>query len=127
MTGKKRRRLLMPGTNFPAAPTPAFKIGEKVDDPLQMYLSDIFTISANLAGICGISVPCGFTGDGLPIGLMIYGRPFREDMVLRIGQAYQEATDWLSPLDVRVFQEEPPLSEYSSRKKSPEASSPVSR
>ena len=62
----------------PVAPTPAFKIGEKTDDPLQMYLSDIFTIPVNLAGTCAMSLPCGFSGAGLPIGLQLIGKPFGE-------------------------------------------------
>ena len=78
----------------PTTPTPAFKIGEKVKDPLEMYLSDIFTISCNLAGLCGISVPCGFSGDGLPIGLQLLGKPFGEPNLLRAAHAYEEATDW---------------------------------
>ena len=74
----------------PTSPTAAFKIGEKSDDPLQMYLSDIFTISCNLAGICGISVPCGFTKNPkLPIGLQLLGKPFGEEMLLRIAHAYE--------------------------------------
>jgi aspartyl-tRNA(Asn)/glutamyl-tRNA(Gln) amidotransferase subunit A len=69
----------------PTTPTAAFKIGEKSDDPLQMYLSDIFTISCNLAGICGISVPCGFTKNPkLPIGLQLLGKPFGEETLLKI-------------------------------------------
>jgi aspartyl-tRNA(Asn)/glutamyl-tRNA(Gln) amidotransferase subunit A len=71
----------------------AFKIGEKVDDPLQMYLSDIFTLSVNLAGICGISIPCGFA-DGLPVGLQIIGKPFSEETILRVAYAYEQATEW---------------------------------
>ena len=66
----------------PVAPTPAFKIGEKTDDPLQMYLSDIFTIPVNLAGICGISVPAGISATGLPIGLQLIGKPFGEETIL---------------------------------------------
>jgi aspartyl-tRNA(Asn)/glutamyl-tRNA(Gln) amidotransferase subunit A len=77
----------------PTSPTVAFKIGEKVDDPLRMYLSDIFTLSVNLAGICGISVPCGFA-DGLPVGLQIMGRPFAEETILRMAYAYEQATEW---------------------------------
>jgi len=80
----------------PTAPTPAFRIGEKVDDPLQMYLSDIFTIPCNLAGLPGISIPCGLSKDGLPIGLQILGRPFDEGKVLRVAYAFQQATDWHS-------------------------------
>lgn len=78
----------------PTAPTAAFRIGEKSDDPLQMYLSDIFTISVNLAGVPGLSVPCGFTSAGLPIGLQLIGPAFGEETLLRTGHAYQLATDW---------------------------------
>jgi len=78
----------------PVSPTVAFRLGEKVDDPLQMYLSDIFTISCNLASLPGLSVPCGFTPDGLPIGLQVLGRPFDESTLFRVGHAYQAATDW---------------------------------
>ncbi|MBI5875172.1 MAG: Asp-tRNA(Asn)/Glu-tRNA(Gln) amidotransferase subunit GatA [Deltaproteobacteria bacterium] len=78
----------------PTAPTPAFKIGEKTADPLTMYLSDIFTISCNLAGIPGISIPCGFTKDNLPIGLQILGKPLDEETVLKTAYAYEQATDW---------------------------------
>ncbi len=77
----------------PTSPTVAFKIGEKVDDPLQMYLSDIFTLSVNLAGICGISIPCGLA-DGLPVGLQIMGKPFAEETILRVAYAYEQATEW---------------------------------
>jgi len=78
----------------PTSPTPAFKIGEKMEDPLQMYLSDIFTISANLAGIPAISIPCGFSEDGLPIGLQIMGRPLDEATILRAARAYEKSTTW---------------------------------
>lgn len=78
----------------PTTPTPAFKIGEKAGDPLQMYLSDIYTISCNLAGLCGISVPCGFSETGLPIGLQLLGKPFGESDLLRAAHAYEQATDW---------------------------------
>jgi aspartyl-tRNA(Asn)/glutamyl-tRNA(Gln) amidotransferase subunit A len=79
----------------PTSPTAAFKIGEKSGDPLQMYLTDIFTISANLSGICGISVPCGFTAEPkLPIGLQILGKPFGEETILRVAHAYEKATSW---------------------------------
>jgi len=78
----------------PVAPTPAFKIGEKTDDPLTMYLSDIFTLSANLAGIPGISVPCGFSSGGLPIGLQIMGRHFDEARVLKAAYSFEQATDF---------------------------------
>ena len=78
----------------PTAPTAAFKIGEKTGDPLQMYLSDIYTISANLASICGISVPCGFTSENLPVGLQLLGKPFGEETLLQAAHAYEQATDW---------------------------------
>jgi aspartyl-tRNA(Asn)/glutamyl-tRNA(Gln) amidotransferase subunit A len=78
----------------PAAPTPAYKIGEKSDDPLAMYLGDLYTVTANLAGIGGISLPCGFTGSGLPIGLQLMGPTFAEDHLLRAAHMYQQATDW---------------------------------
>lgn len=78
----------------PVMPTPAFQLGEKIEDPLQMYLSDLYTISASLAGIPAISLPCGFSSKGLPIGMQILGRPFEEDVVLRAARAYELATDW---------------------------------
>jgi aspartyl-tRNA(Asn)/glutamyl-tRNA(Gln) amidotransferase subunit A len=78
----------------PTAPTPAFKVGEKADDPLQMYLSDIFTISVNLAGVPGISIPCGFTQSGLPIGMQLIGRHFDEETILRVAFAYEQSTEW---------------------------------
>ncbi|MGH7228303.1 MAG: Asp-tRNA(Asn)/Glu-tRNA(Gln) amidotransferase subunit GatA [Nitrospiraceae bacterium] len=78
----------------PVMPTPAFKLGEKVADPLQMYLSDIYTISVNLAGIPAISLPCGFSKAGLPIGLQVIGRAFEEETVLRAAHAYEQATMW---------------------------------
>jgi aspartyl-tRNA(Asn)/glutamyl-tRNA(Gln) amidotransferase subunit A len=79
----------------PTSPTAAFKIGEKSDDPLQMYLSDIFTISCNLAGICGVSIPCGFTkSPKLPIGLQLLGKPFGEEALLKIAHAYERSTNW---------------------------------
>jgi len=78
----------------PVAPTPAFKIGEKTADPLQMYLSDIFTIPVNLAGICGISVPAGISSNGLPIGLQLLGRPFGEENILRAAFDFEQATQW---------------------------------
>jgi aspartyl-tRNA(Asn)/glutamyl-tRNA(Gln) amidotransferase subunit A len=78
----------------PVSPTTAFKIGEKADDPIQMYLADIFTLTCNLAGICGISVPCGFDGTGLPIGLQLLGRAFDEATILRTADAYQRQVDW---------------------------------
>ena len=78
----------------PTAPTAAFKKGEKSDDPLSMYLSDIYTISCNLAGIAGISIPCGFTKGNLPIGLQLLSPPFDEERMLRIARMYEAATDW---------------------------------
>jgi aspartyl-tRNA(Asn)/glutamyl-tRNA(Gln) amidotransferase subunit A len=79
----------------PTTPTAAFKIGEKTDDPLQMYLSDIFTISCNLAGICGLSLPCGFTASPkLPIGLQLLGKPFGEETILQLAHAYEQSTAW---------------------------------
>jgi len=79
----------------PTTPTPAFRLGEKAEDPLQMYLSDVFTLPCNLAGVCGISVPCGFTDSPkLPIGLQLLGKPFGEENILRLAHAYEQATDW---------------------------------
>ncbi len=78
----------------PTAPTPAFKIGEKTQDPLKMYLSDIYTISANLAGIPAISIPCGFTKKGLPVGLQILAKPFQEETLFRVAYAYEQNTAW---------------------------------
>ncbi|MFZ0051076.1 MAG: Asp-tRNA(Asn)/Glu-tRNA(Gln) amidotransferase subunit GatA [Desulfobaccales bacterium] len=78
----------------PVSPTPAFRLGEKLADPLTMYLSDIFTISANLAGIPGISVPCGFSSQGLPIGLQLLGPPFAESEIFRAAYAFEQATDF---------------------------------
>ncbi len=85
----------------PTSPTPAFKIGERVADPLQMYLADIFTIAVNLAGICGVSIPCGFTSSKLPIGLQIIGPKWGEETMLRVAHAYEQATPW--------HKEKPPL------------------
>jgi aspartyl-tRNA(Asn)/glutamyl-tRNA(Gln) amidotransferase subunit A len=78
----------------PTMPFPAFKLGEKTDDPLQMYLSDIFTLSCNLAGLPGLSLPCGFTKSGLPIGLQILGPHFQEEKIFRAAYAYEQATEW---------------------------------
>ncbi len=78
----------------PTAPTTAFKIGEKTQDPLQMYLSDIYTISVNLAGLPAISLPCGFDSEGLPIGMQIIGKHFDESTILAIAYAYEQSTDW---------------------------------
>jgi aspartyl-tRNA(Asn)/glutamyl-tRNA(Gln) amidotransferase subunit A len=74
-------------------PTTAFKLGEKTDDPLEMYLSDVCTIPVNIAGLPAISLPCGFVGD-LPVGLQVIGKPFDETTVLRVAHAYEQATDW---------------------------------
>ena len=79
---------------MPVSPTTAFKIGEKINDPLQMYLSDIYTIAVNLAGIPGISIPCGFDKKGLPIGLQIIAPAFGEDKLLRIARMYEKETSW---------------------------------
>jgi aspartyl-tRNA(Asn)/glutamyl-tRNA(Gln) amidotransferase subunit A len=78
----------------PVAPTPAFRIGEKVNDPLQMYLSDIFTIPVNLAGTCAISVPAGFSEEGLPIGLQLVGKPFGEETIISAAHAFEQLTEW---------------------------------
>jgi aspartyl-tRNA(Asn)/glutamyl-tRNA(Gln) amidotransferase subunit A len=78
----------------PTTPTTAFKIGDKIDDPLEMYLADVFTLSMNLAGICGLSLPCGFDDKCLPIGLQLMGPAFGEEIVFRAAHAYQSATDW---------------------------------
>ena len=86
---------------MPTSPTPAFKIGERIDDPLQMYLADVFTVSANLTGLPAISVPCGFAGGGLPIGLQITGRMFDEATILRVADAYERDAPW--------WEREPPL------------------
>jgi aspartyl-tRNA(Asn)/glutamyl-tRNA(Gln) amidotransferase subunit A len=80
----------------PVMPTPAFRLGERLEDPLQMYLSDIYTIPASLAGLPAISVPCGLSGKGLPIGLQLVGRLFEENIVLRAAYAYEQATNWRS-------------------------------
>ena len=78
----------------PVTPTPAFRIGEKADDPLTMYLSDIFTLSANMAGIPGMSIPCGFSADGMPIGLQLMGQHFNEAVLLNVAYNFEQATDW---------------------------------
>jgi aspartyl-tRNA(Asn)/glutamyl-tRNA(Gln) amidotransferase subunit A len=77
----------------PTSPTVPFKIGEKIDDPLQMYLSDVCTLPINIAGVPAISIPAGFA-DGLPIGMQIIGKPFGEETILKVAHAYQQATDW---------------------------------
>jgi aspartyl-tRNA(Asn)/glutamyl-tRNA(Gln) amidotransferase subunit A len=78
----------------PTSPTAAFRVGERTADPLAMYLSDIYTISANLAGLPGISIPCGFTKSNLPIGLQILAPPFEEEKLLRVARMYERETDW---------------------------------
>jgi aspartyl-tRNA(Asn)/glutamyl-tRNA(Gln) amidotransferase subunit A len=81
----------------PTTPEPAFKLGDRSDDPLRMYLADVFTIAANLAGICGMSIPCGFAeieGQRLPIGLQLLGKPFDEARLLQLAFAYESSTDW---------------------------------
>jgi aspartyl-tRNA(Asn)/glutamyl-tRNA(Gln) amidotransferase subunit A len=78
----------------PTAPTPAFRLGEKVQDPLQMYLSDIFTISVNLAGVPAISIPCGFSKKGLPIGLQIIGSPCDEERIIQAAYTFEQNTDY---------------------------------
>jgi len=93
----------------PTTPSAAFKIGEKAEDPLTMYLSDIFTVNVNLAGICGVSVPCGFTNlPELPIGLQILGKPFGEETILRVAHAYEQVTDWHKRRPV-ILEEQPEL------------------
>jgi aspartyl-tRNA(Asn)/glutamyl-tRNA(Gln) amidotransferase subunit A len=86
----------------PTTPTTAFKLGEKSDDPVSMYLSDIYTIAVNLAGLPGMSVPCGFGANGLPVGLQIVGNYFAEAKMLNVAHQYQRVTDWhtrLPPLE----------------------------
>jgi aspartyl-tRNA(Asn)/glutamyl-tRNA(Gln) amidotransferase subunit A len=78
----------------PTTPSPAFRRGAKVDDPLSMYLEDLYTVTANLAGIAGMSVPCGFTSEGLPIGLQLLAPPFQEPRLLQAAYHYQQQTDW---------------------------------
>ena len=78
----------------PTAPTTAFKLGEKTQDPLQMYLSDIYTISINLAGLPALSLPCGFDSEGMPIGLQIIGKPFDESTIFGVAYNYEQATEW---------------------------------
>jgi len=78
----------------PTSPTPAFRLGERTADPLAMYLSDVYTVSCNLAAIAGISIPCGFTKAGLPVGLQILGNVFSEEKLLRVARMYEGETDW---------------------------------
>ena len=79
---------------MPVAPTTAFRIGEKINDPLKMYLSDIYTIAVNLAGVPAISVPCGFDDNNLPIGLQVIAPAFAEAKLLRIAKMFEAHTDW---------------------------------
>lgn len=76
------------------SPSVAFKIGQKTDDPLEMYLADVLTISINLAGVCAINVPCGFGEGGMPIGFQLIGKPFNEETILRVAHAYEQSTTW---------------------------------
>jgi aspartyl-tRNA(Asn)/glutamyl-tRNA(Gln) amidotransferase subunit A len=78
----------------PTAPSAAFKIGDKADDPVQMYLNDIFTVAGNLTGAPGISIPCGFDRRGLPIGAQVQGHYFAEARLLNVAHQFQRATDW---------------------------------
>ena len=78
----------------PTSPSAAFKIGEKTEDPLAMYLSDTYTISGNLVGLPGVSIPCGFTKAGLPIGLQVQAAPFEEEKLLRVARMHERVTDW---------------------------------
>jgi aspartyl-tRNA(Asn)/glutamyl-tRNA(Gln) amidotransferase subunit A len=78
----------------PVAPTTAWQIGAKGDDPLAMYLEDVFTLPGSLAGICGLSLPCGFDPAGLPIGLQLLGPAFGEEKILKAAAAFEQATQW---------------------------------
>ena len=78
----------------PVTPTPAYRRGEKTDDPLKMYLDDILTTSVNLAGNCALSVPCGFSAAGMPIGLQVIGNHLKEQTILDIAHQYEQNTDW---------------------------------
>jgi aspartyl-tRNA(Asn)/glutamyl-tRNA(Gln) amidotransferase subunit A len=78
----------------PTSPTTAFKVGERVDDPINMYLADVFTLPVNLSASCGLSVPCGFDREGLPIGLQLIGDTLQEGKILNVAYAYEGATEW---------------------------------
>jgi len=78
----------------PAAPTTAFKIGEKKEKPLEMYLGDIYTVSVNIAGLPALTIPCGFDGNNLPIGLQLIGKPFDESTLLRVGYTFEQNTEF---------------------------------
>ena len=79
---------------MPTSPTAAFKLGEKIDDPVKMYLADVFTVGCSLAGLPGISIPCGFSANNLPIGFQLVGPEWSETKLLRIGRAYERETAW---------------------------------
>src|SRR2546430_14470142 len=83
---------------WPTSPTTAFRLGEKLDDPLAMYLSDVYTVPVNLAGLPGISIPCGFDSKGLPVGLQLIGKPFDEETLLRIARAAEPPEHPLPPI-----------------------------
>jgi aspartyl-tRNA(Asn)/glutamyl-tRNA(Gln) amidotransferase subunit A len=78
----------------PTTPQTAFTMGENMDDPVSMYLADVFTVSANLAGLPGLSLPCGFSKAGMPMGMQVLGRPWDESTVLKVGRAYERGHDW---------------------------------
>jgi aspartyl-tRNA(Asn)/glutamyl-tRNA(Gln) amidotransferase subunit A len=78
----------------PTSPIPPFRLGEKSADPLAMYLADVYTVPCNLAGLPGLSLPCGFTSNGLPVGLQLLGKPFDEATLLRVARAYEREHDW---------------------------------
>jgi aspartyl-tRNA(Asn)/glutamyl-tRNA(Gln) amidotransferase subunit A len=90
---------------MPTSPTPAFALGERTADPVQMYLSDVFTVGANLAGLPAISVPCGLTSTRLPIGLQFTGRAMEDATVLRVAHGYERATSWSSERPPRTTSE----------------------
>jgi aspartyl-tRNA(Asn)/glutamyl-tRNA(Gln) amidotransferase subunit A len=92
------------GVICPTSPVPAFPLGDKIDDPLKLYAVDVLTVPANLASLPGISFPCGFTKEHLPVGLQIYGRPFEDGTVLQLANAFQEATSFhAQPPPVRAW------------------------
>jgi aspartyl-tRNA(Asn)/glutamyl-tRNA(Gln) amidotransferase subunit A len=78
----------------PTSPVPAFRVGERIDDPLKLYAVDVLTVPANLAAVPAVSFPCGFTREVLPIGIQVYGRPFEDEVVLRLAHAFQTTTDF---------------------------------
>ena len=89
----------------PVSPVPAWALGERIDDPLSMYLLDVYTASANLSGVPAISIPCGMTSEGLPVGLQLMAPPFAEDRLLRVAHAFQKRTDWHTRRPTVVFEE----------------------